>query len=67
MELMTPGGYPLLEVASALIKAVRRGHEPESLYWALELESYPHFLFKRLAILACEDVGGWPTPAPSGW
>lgn len=54
----TAGGYDLGEVISALQKTIRRGEEAQALYWALEL--LPHFrgyLWKRLIVIAHEDIG----------
>jgi replication-associated recombination protein RarA len=58
-ELKTPGGYKCGEVASALQKAIRRGNEREALFWASELDlaGYGGYVFKRLRIIASEDVG----------
>lgn len=58
-ELTTPGGYAMGEVASALQKCIRRGLEDESLFWATELDlaGYGEYAFKRLRIIASEDVG----------
>lgn len=57
-ELKTTGGHPLDQAASALQKSIRRGLEEDALYWAQELESrFPLFLWKRLIIIAHEDVG----------
>jgi replication-associated recombination protein RarA len=55
----TPGGYLCGEVASALQKAIRRGHEREALFWASELDlaGYGAYVWKRLRIIASEDVG----------
>jgi replication-associated recombination protein RarA len=56
--LQTAGGYPFYEVASALQKEIRRGREEEAMYWALELAGqYDDFLWRRLAIIASEDIG----------
>jgi replication-associated recombination protein RarA len=58
-DLMTPGGYRCDEVASALQKTIRRGHEREALFWATELElaGFGNYVWKRLRIIASEDVG----------
>lgn len=56
--LFTRNGYKFDEVASALQKEIRRGHEREALYWALELDhGFSSYLWRRLVIIACEDVG----------
>ena len=57
-ELRTKGEYPMDEVASALQKCIRRGLEEEALYWALELEThFMMYVWKRLAVIASEDIG----------
>jgi replication-associated recombination protein RarA len=55
----TPGGHLCGEAASALQKCIRRGLERESLYWASELDAagYGNYVWKRLRIIATEDVG----------
>jgi replication-associated recombination protein RarA len=52
-------GYEFAEVASALQKCVRRGQEEQALYWSAELDrsGYGRYLWYRLQIIACEDVG----------
>lgn len=55
---MTPKGYDLHEVISALQKELRRGKEYEAVYWASELESFnPKLLWNRVRVIASEDVG----------
>jgi len=58
-QLHTPGGYQNGEVASALQKEIRRGKEKEALFWATELElgGNGKYLWKRLLIIASEDIG----------
>ena len=58
-QLHTPGGYQNGEVASALQKEIRRGNEKEALFWATELElgGNATYVWKRLLIIASEDVG----------
>lgn len=54
----TPGGYPVDEVSSALQKSIRRGLEEDALYWAAEFcKARPNNLWKRLRVIASEDVG----------
>ena len=55
----TPGGHLAGDVASALQKSIRRGLEREALYWASELDlaGFPDYLWRRLRIIASEDVG----------
>ena len=40
-------------------KAIRRGNEREALFWASELDlaGYANYVWKRLRIIASEDVG----------
>lgn len=57
-ELITEGGYRLDECMSALQKEIRRGHEKEALYWAIELNSnFPNVCWKRLVTIVTEDIG----------
>lgn len=58
-QLQTAGGYECGEVASALQKCVRRGLERDALFWATELDlsGYGEYCWKRLRIMASEDVG----------
>lgn len=53
------GGYLLGEVASALQKSIRRGLEGDALFWATELDisGFGEYAWKRLKIVASEDVG----------
>jgi replication-associated recombination protein RarA len=57
-ELKTLGGFKCGEVASALQKAIRRGDERGALFWASELDlaGYANYVWKRLRIIASEDV-----------
>jgi replication-associated recombination protein RarA len=55
---VTPKGYDLHEVISALQKEIRRGKEYEAVYWARELESFnSKALWNRLRVIASEDIG----------
>ena len=58
-ELHSIGGFKLGEVASALQKSLRRGLEPDALFWATELDlsGYTEYCWKRLRIITSEDVG----------
>jgi replication-associated recombination protein RarA len=58
-EVQTPGGYRCGEVASAMQKCIRRGLADDALYWATELDlaNFGEYVFKRLKIIASEDVG----------
>lgn len=54
------GDYDFGEVASSLQKMIRKGKEYEACYWAyiLHQSGYGLYLWRRLAIIASEDVGG---------
>ncbi|HEX3818598.1 MAG TPA: hypothetical protein VHW03_09950 [Chthoniobacterales bacterium] len=58
-ELTTPGGYNCGEVASAMQKCIRRGLADDALFWATELDlaNFGEYVWKRLRIIASEDVG----------
>jgi replication-associated recombination protein RarA len=58
-EQVTPGGYVVGEVTSAMHKSIRRGHEREALWWSSELDlaGYGAYVWRRLKIAASEDVG----------
>ena len=58
-DLRTKKGYDFFEVSSALQKCIRRGMEEEAMYWAVELfnSNYQEYVWKRLRIMASEDVG----------
>ena len=55
----TVGGYKCEEVASALQKEIRRGIVAGALFWATELDlsGFGEYVWKRLRIIASEDVG----------
>lgn len=57
--LRTRWGRPLDEVVSALQKAIRRGEEVEAVAWAVELAAsgYHKLVWRRLAVIAAEDIG----------
>ena len=57
--LTTVGGFTCGEVASALQKAIRRGEERDAMFWASELDltGYGNYAWKRLRLIASEDVG----------
>jgi len=58
MNPPTQNGYPLLEVASALQKTIRRGDEEQAMYWALELvPRFEQYLWRRLVVIVNEDIG----------
>lgn len=58
-ELKTEKGHQFFEVSSAFQKAIRRGLEDEAMYWAVELSNsnYEEYLWKRMKIITCEDIG----------
>lgn len=54
----TQNGYDLGEVISALQKDIRRGEEQGAMYWALELlPQFEAYLWRRLVVIANEDIG----------
>lgn len=57
--MTTVNGYDFFECSSALQKAVRRGDEGQAMFWALELyqSNYAKYLWKRIVIMASEDIG----------
>ncbi len=52
-------GYLLGEVASAFQKSIRRGEEEDALFFGTELDisGYGEYAWKRMKIMASEDVG----------
>ncbi|MCG2681164.1 MAG: hypothetical protein L6455_14540 [Kiritimatiellae bacterium] len=58
-ELQSVGGYNLGLVSSAMQKSIRRGDENSALFWATELDmsGYGEYCWKRLRIIASEDIG----------
>jgi len=59
-RIMTERGHALLEVSSALQKAVRRGDARLAGYWTLELydSGYAEYVWRRLYIISAEDCWG---------
>ena len=55
----TPHGHDFGEAASALQKSIRRSLDDEAVYWAaqLDLGGYPHYVWRRLYVIASEDIG----------
>jgi len=55
----TVNGHNLFEVVSGLQKAIRRGQVDDALYWAtdMDLSGFSGYLWRRLFIIACEDIG----------
>ncbi len=58
-EVRTKKGYCFFEVASAFQKSIRRCDEKSAMYWAIELyeSNYQKYAWKRMVIMASEDVG----------
>lgn len=58
-KMTTKKGYDFFEVSSAFQKSVRRGLEEDAMYWACELyfSNYDEYLWKRIKIITCEDIG----------
>jgi hypothetical protein len=56
---VTVNGYDKGEVKSALQKCIRRGDEPQALYWASELlaSGMEYDFWRRIAAVTAEDVG----------
>lgn len=59
-EIKLIENYQFDEVASALQKSIRRNEEYLACYWAFIIHEsgYYRYLWKRLLIIASEDVGG---------
>jgi hypothetical protein len=59
-QLMTKRGYALLDVASALQKAVRRADTRLAGYWTIELfeSGYREYVWRRLLTISAEDCWG---------
>ena len=60
MSVQTVRGYALLDVASALQKAIRRADARSAGYWAIELfeSGYQQYLWRRLLTISAEDCWG---------
>ena len=58
-QRLTKKGYDFYEVASAFQKSIRRGLFEDAMYWGIELyeSSYAEYAWKRMVIMASEDVG----------
>jgi replication-associated recombination protein RarA len=58
--LLTVRGHVLLEVASALQKAIRRGDARLAGYWTIELfeSGYREYVWRRLLTISAEDCWG---------
>ena len=59
-QLTTVRGHALLDVASALQKAIRRGDTRLAGYWAIELfeSGYREYVWRRLLTISAEDCWG---------
>jgi len=55
----TKNGYDFFQASSAFQKSIRRCDEKETFFWAIELyeSGYHKYLWKRMIIIASEDVG----------
>jgi replication-associated recombination protein RarA len=60
MRIQTIRKYSLLEVASALQKAIRRGDARLAGYWAIELHesNFREYVWRRLLTISAEDCWG---------
>jgi replication-associated recombination protein RarA len=60
MSVQTVRGYALLDVASAMQKAIRRADARSAGYWAVELfeSGYQQYLWRRLLTISAEDCWG---------
>lgn len=58
-QKLTKKGYDFYEVASAFQKSIRRGLLEDAMYWGIELyeSCYAEYAWKRMVIMASEDVG----------
>ena len=58
-QIKTINGYDFFEASSAFQKAIRRGEEDEAMFWMVEIHKsgYAKYLWKRIIIIASEDVG----------
>nr|BDD44603.1 hypothetical protein 10 [Flavobacteriaceae bacterium] len=58
--ILTTRGYTLLEVASALQKAIRRADARLAGYWAIELfeSGFQKYMWRRLLTISAEDCWG---------
>ena len=58
-QIRTRKGYDFFQVASAFQKSIRRCDEQQSTFWGIELyeSGYQSYAWKRMVIMASEDVG----------
>lgn len=62
-QMTTIRGFQLMEVVSALQKAIRRSDEVGAVAWAAEMDQsgYHAYMWQRLRLICSEDVGlAWP-------
>ena len=59
MQILTRKDYDFYECSSAMQKCIRRGEEKKALFFALELynSGYSKYVWKRILIITCEDIG----------
>lgn len=57
--IRTVGGYTMDECSSAFQKSIRRSLVDDALFWGTEMElsGYGNYVWKRLRIIATEDIG----------
>ena len=65
-EMRLIGDYSPDEVVSSLQKGIRRNQQYESCFWAyiFHQSGYGQYLWRRLSIICCEDVGNGEPMAP---
>lgn len=58
-QVRTKNGYDFFEVSSAFQKSIRRCDEDQAMFWAVELyeSNYAKYVWKRMIVMASEDVG----------
>ncbi|QDP63179.1 MAG: putative AAA ATPase [Prokaryotic dsDNA virus sp.] len=58
-QMLTERKYDFFEVSSSFQKSIRRGMEEDAMYWAIELynSNYDEYVWKRMLIIASEDIG----------
>ena len=65
-ELKLIGDHQWDETVSSLQKMIRRGKEYEAVYWAyvLHQSGFGQYVWRRLSIICCEDIGNGDSLAP---
>ncbi len=58
-QILTRKNYDFFECSSAFQKSIRRGEEADALFFGTELagSGYAQYLWKRMLIIASEDIG----------